>query len=335
MPLRGFLLATLLVATAAGAQEPAVRYADAHVHLVDFSQRGDGTEALLDAMNAGGITDVIVMGIPVMKQWHEDAPKRPRFYQSDEAQVYWYSATDAIVAGELAKVEDRDRQRLHAFVSGINPTDKNSTLHIRRMLDLYPGVFAGIGEIVTRHDDLTTLLPGGEAPRANSEAMMRIYELAAERDLPVLLHSNLTSVREREPLYLPEIEAALANNPRTRIIWAHAGASAEIHRNQGPMKFLRPVIADLLEKHPNLWIDLSWTVLDPYLLDKKGKPRRAWLELIERYPERFVIGSDVVGKFDSLGEKMREFDPLLEALPESVAAGLARENLLRLLGSAH
>jgi hypothetical protein len=37
--------------------------------------------------------------------------------------------------------------------------------------------------------------------------MTRIYHLAAERDLPVLLHSNITSKRERNPLYLAEIES--------------------------------------------------------------------------------------------------------------------------------
>jgi predicted TIM-barrel fold metal-dependent hydrolase len=140
---------------------------------------------------------------------------------------------------------------VHAFICGINPNDKNATAHIRRMLDLFPGVFEGIVEIVTRHDGLTSLLPG-EPPRSNSEAMMRIYDFAAEHDLPVMLHSNLTSVREREPLYAGEIEQAIAAHPRTRFIWAHAGASTEIHRGQGPMPFLRPTIERLLAEYDNL-----------------------------------------------------------------------------------
>ena len=37
--------------------------------------------------------------------------------------------------------------------------------------------------------------------------MTRVYHLAAEYDLPVMLHSNITSKRERNPLYLQEIEA--------------------------------------------------------------------------------------------------------------------------------
>ncbi|MBE1108906.1 amidohydrolase, partial [Escherichia coli] len=49
----------------------------------------------------------------------------------------------------------------------------------------------------------------------------------AEFDLPVLLHANVTSKRERNPLYLAEIEEPLRNHPHVRFIWAHAGTSME------------------------------------------------------------------------------------------------------------
>lgn len=44
-----------------------------------------------------------------------------------------------------------------------------------------------------------------------------------------------------------------------------------------------------------------------------------------------MLGSDVVGRFDKLGEEMRSFDPFLDALPQSVAHKVARDNFLSVL----
>lgn len=324
-----FLLAALLCLAAA----PAIaqhRYADAHLHYVDFFQESEGMEALLAAMEAGRVDHAVLMGIPVTKKWHEDEPKKPRYYQGDDAPLYWYSATDVLVAEAVRRLPRAQQRRFLPFLSGFNPNDKNADAHIERMLALYPGFWKGIGEVFTRHDDLTAMIQG-EAPRANNEAMFRIYRLAARHDLPILLHSNLTSVREREPLYLEELEEALSKNPNTRFLWAHAGTSAELHRAQGKLTFLRETLEDLLARHDNLWIDLSWSVLEPYILDADGKPRERWLRLIEAHPDRFVIGSDLVGHFDKIGAKLQEFDVLLDALPPQVARGVAHDNLVTLL----
>lgn len=323
-------LALALTACAGSASAREYRYADAHLHYVDFFQESEGTERLFAAMDAARIDTAVLMGIPVMKKWHEDEPKKPRYYQGDDAPLYWYSATDPILAEAVRAMTPAQRKRVLPFLSGFNPNDKNATAHIEMMLRLYPDVWAGIGEVFTRHDDLTAMIQG-EAPRANNEAMQRIYKLAAKHDLPVLLHSNLTSVREREPLYLEELTDALDKHPDTRFLWAHAGTSAELHRAQGKLTFLRETLDDLLGTYPNLWIDLSWSVLDPYILDADGVPRAAWIALIEKYPDRFVLGSDLVGHFDKLGEKLQAFDPLLDALPEDVAQKVAHGNLQALL----
>jgi len=174
-------------------------------------------------------------------------------------------------------------------------------------------------------------LTSGDTPRANNEALTLIYHLAAEHDMPVLIHSNITSKRERNPLYLAEIEEPLRNHPHTRFIWAHAGTSMEIHRHQTQLDFLLPTLTRMLEAYPNLYIDLSWSVLQPYLLDDKGVPRKEWLALVQRFPERFMLGSDVVGRFNSLGEQLHGFDPFLDALPAEVAHKVARDNFLAIL----
>ncbi|KJJ61668.1 5-oxo-L-prolinase [Pseudomonas sp. 10B238] len=328
--MRNCLAAFCLVVSAAPVQARDYHYSDAHLHFVDFFQESGGMDQLLKAMDKGDIDHVMISGIPVAKKWHENEPKRPRYYAGDDAAVYWYSATDVVVAAALKELDEEQRKRFHPFLSGFNPNDKNADAHIRRMLDMDPGLWQGLGEIFTRHDDVTALTQG-DTPRANNEALTRVYHLAAEFDLPVMLHSNITSKRERNPLYLAELEEPLRNHPHTRFIWAHAGTSKELHRHQKKLDFLLPTVKRLLDDYPNLYVDLSWTMLRPYLLDSAGAPDPDWVALAERHPTRFMIGSDVVGRFEGLGEAMHAFDPFLDALPEAVARKVARDNFLAVL----
>ena len=328
--IRNCLAAFCLVVSAAPVQARDYHYSDAHLHFVDFFQESGGMDQLLKAMDKGDIDHVMISGIPVAKKWHENEPKRPRYYAGDDAAVYWYSATDVVVAAALKELDEEQRKRFHPFLSGFNPNDKNADAHIHRMLDMDPGLWQGLGEIFTRHDDVTALTQG-DTPRANNEALTRVYHLAAEFDLPVMLHSNITSKRERNPLYLAELEEPLRNHPHTRFIWAHAGTSKELHRHQKKLDFLLPTVKRLLDDYPNLYVDLSWTMLRPYLLDSAGAPDPDWVALAERHPTRFMIGSDVVGRFEGLGEAMHAFDPFLDALPEAVARKVARDNFLAVL----
>ncbi|WP_420850465.1 amidohydrolase family protein [Pseudomonas weihenstephanensis] len=328
--MKSLLLAFGVLAVSTLAQSREYAYSDAHLHYVDFFQESAGMPALLAAMEKNRIEHVMISGIPVAKKWHEDEPKRPRYYAGDDADAYWYSATDVWVADAVKQLSAKQREHFHPFLSGFNPNDKNSAAHIQRMLDLNPGLWQGIGEVFTRHDDLTALI-SGDTPRANNEALMRIYTLAAQHDLPVLVHSNITSKREKNPLYLAEIEQPLGQHPRTRFIWAHAGTSAEIHRHQTQMDFLLPTLTRLLATYPNLYVDLSWSMLTPYLLDEQGRARPEWVALVERFPERFMLGSDVVGRFDKLGQELHSFDPFLDALPVEVAHKVAKDNFLQVL----
>jgi predicted TIM-barrel fold metal-dependent hydrolase len=305
-------------------------YSDAHLHVVDFFQEGDPLPDLIRAMDKGGIDHAMISGIPLMKKWHENEPKRPRYYAGDDAGMYWYSATDSYVAEAYRKLPKEQRERLHPFLCGFNPTDKNADKHLRQMLETYPNVWQGIGEVLTRHDDLTALTQD-DTPRANNEAMYRVYRVAAEFDLPVLLHSNITSKRERNPLYVSEIKDALAAHQDVNFIWAHAGTSATLHRYQDKLDFLLTELEKLLADHDNLYIDLSWTVLEPYLLDKNQDAAAGWLKLVEQYPTRFMIGSDALGSYDKIAASLGEYTPFLSALSKETAQKIARDNFLALL----
>ena len=323
----GLFWVLLMVAGLASAGEDG--WVDAHLHYVDFMQQSDGSEAMLAAMDKAGVEEAWLFGLPVVKKWQQDAPRRPRYYLGDEAPLYYYSATDDIVAGAVLALPEDQRRRLAPFISGFNPTDMNAARHVEALIKRYPGLWRGIGEVITRHDDLTALT-AGETARANHPALMKVYRLAGRHDLPVLLHSNLTSLREETPIYLGELEDALKSNPDTRFVLAHAGTSGGVEKRQAPLATLNEIIRALLERYDNLYVDLSWSVREHYLIED-GEPRPAWVTLIRDHPDRFVLGSDVVGHFDSIGAILDEYRPLLDALPKPVADKLKAENARALL----
>ena len=98
MPWTRLSIALLLATSSLAVQARDYAYSDAHLHYVDFFQETAGMDKLLKAMADNRIEHVMISGVPVAKKWHEDEPKRPRYYAGDDADAYWYSATDVIVA---------------------------------------------------------------------------------------------------------------------------------------------------------------------------------------------------------------------------------------------
>jgi predicted TIM-barrel fold metal-dependent hydrolase len=297
---------------------------DCHLHLVDFLQHTDGIQAVLAAMDRSGVDEAMICGMPLVKQWSVEEPKQPQYYLDDDSRCYWYSATDVLVARQLETLSARDRKRFHPFICGFNSDDRNAIEHVKRMLEWYPDLWEGIGEVMTRHDDLTALTYGDVA-HADSVSLDPLLELAAQRDMPVSIHSDVSSVWQREPLYIGEIENAVKKHPRTRIIWCHAGVSRRIDVPTLPQQVRR-----LLAAYPNLYIDLSWVVFETYLTHN-GQPVSDWVTLIETFPNRFMIGSDKVGKFADYHLEMQKYYVLLAALKPDTARKVGHDNFLSVL----
>ena len=121
----------------------------------------------------------------------------------------------------------------------------------------------------------------------------------------------------------------LAHNPRTKLIWAHAGSDNVGYRTPEMMR-------GLMQRHPNLYMEIKYDPgfpgKDPPIMDGKLKPE--WLKLYQDFPDRFLIGSD------------QHFDPpatvplaraqqnalLLDQLPADLRRKVAVDNAMRLYG---
>ncbi|MCM0755441.1 amidohydrolase [Desulfovibrio aminophilus] len=300
-------------------------YVDCHLHYLDFLQVTDGLERLVEAMNAANVERAVLFGMPMIKQWDPSAPKKPKYYLSNDSRCYYYSGTDFLLLKHLAHAPPRIRSRFIPFICGINANDMNAADLLRRLMAEYPGLIAGIGEIMCRHDDLTAQTYG-EPPRPDHPALLPVYDLAAEMRMPVIIHHNISGAQMDEPLYLAEMENALRHNRETNIVWAHVGVSRRVELSNLP-----EVAEGALQRHSNLYFDLSWLVFENYIA-KDEASFAAWADLIARRPGRFMVGTDVVGHWDKYAANVLKYNALLDRLPSKTARMVARDNILGLIG---
>lgn len=314
---------------AASAKQIRHKIADSHFHYLDFLQQTEGMQSLLASMDANGVEHIMFSGMPLTKKWDAMEPEAPQYYLDDNGRTYWYTATDFIVARRYQELPETLKPRFHPFICGINATDKYAVLHVERMLQEFPDTWQGIGEVFGHRDDLTNLTYG-ETARVSHPAMDDIYALAAERGMPVCMHSNVTTrTRLKKLAYLHEVREAVKRHPDTTFIWAHAGLSRYLDVEQ---KSYTALLRELLQQYPNLNIDLSWIIFENYVLTHDSQNvRPEWLSLVADFDHRFMIGSDNIGHFESYPRNIMKYYTLLDALAPEAASRVAMENFLSLL----
>jgi predicted TIM-barrel fold metal-dependent hydrolase len=141
---------------------------------------------------------------------------------------------------------------------------------------LATGRYHGIGEL---H------LIGGFVPDWRSPVISGLIALGIEHDVPLLLHTEFS-----RNTYLLELCRA---HPRLKVLWAHAGA------------ILPPAAVDeVMAACPNVWTELAardpWRFVNNPTTGEDGALLPAWRALLERYPDRFMVGSDPVWPVEQL-----------------------------------
>jgi hypothetical protein len=55
----------------------------------------------------------------------------------------------------------------------------------------------------------------------------------------------------------------------------------------------------MIGRFSNLVIDLSWVVFETTICEPKSfTPKQSWIDLLEKYPKNFILGSDAVGQYE-------------------------------------
>jgi len=347
------VLSVAVMGEAASQEYTYIEIADCHIHLLDFLQNGDfyvngkfirgGTaaqalrpgqriDALLQMMDHANVSQAMVSGMPFVKKWSAGDPERGGYYLDSDSYVVNardsdYTIGEAILDYQRMAGHKSQMDRIHPFICAFDATDLGAVDRICKTIKAYPGIWKGIGEVMSRHDDLTNLTIG-ERPTAHHPALRRIYDFAGIHGLPVSLHHNVAPISPsgafRKPLYLDELLVCFEGHPNTVFIWCHAGISRRII-----VKDYTNILDTILAAHAkHVYIDLSWVVFEDYVL----KDLPAWTDLIRKYPGNFMVGTDIVGGLRHYVACIRRYDKLFAALKdEPLAQKVASENFIRLM----
>lgn len=191
----------------------------------------------------------------------------------------------------------------------------------------------GFGEMSAEHFSFERGHPY-QSVAPDHPLFLLLADIAAHNDVPIDLHMEAVP----EEMLMPEterldngenprrlsaniaaFERLLEHNPQARIIWAHAGWD-----NTG--KRTAQLCKQLLQKHPNLYMSIklgkgAYEENNP--VSETGEVKKEWLELFEKYPDRFIIGTDqfyvsatMPVKKEKRIDSMRRF---LDVLPPDLA----------------
>ena len=282
-------------ATAQGSsQPPAYRYSDSHFHLTNYVQEGTPIADYVRMMD-GVVERSTVFGLPLQQMWQygNTGDFAPTYYLQSDAPLYYYSFTDAHIAMAYRSLAPEQQARLDPMITGFNPADMYAADHIRRVLLTFPGVFTGIGEFSVHKEFVSAKIAGGPATLTDP-ALDRILDFAGEVGLVVLLHedANMPFPRpDQEPYPLVQLKELLLRHPETTVIWAHAGLGRIVRPVAGHLGIVERALANPRLSH--VYIDISWDEVAKYLT-ASPEAVQATAALINKYPDRFLFGSDVV-----------------------------------------
>src|SRR5437762_6327305 len=246
--LAGLALLALIFARALDAQPHGVadEFYDSHFHLTNYIQQGLTPREFLQIMGTR-VGRSALFGIPLQQQWSyaNSGSFAPTYYLQSDAPLYYYSFTDAYIASVYKTLTPAEQARFDPMITGFNPADIYAVDHIRRVLQLFPGVFTGIGEF-SIHKEFVSTKVSGETASLTNPALDRILDFAAETGLVVILHSDIDmpfAKTDAEPVYLTQMKALLKRHPKASIIWAHTGLGRVVHPVQ--------VSAEAAERSPD------------------------------------------------------------------------------------
>ena len=157
----------------------------------------------------------------------------------------------------------------------------------------YPGAFTWMGEVNLVKQ---ALFANGHdpVPSATISDWAPFMERLRARGIPLALHADLGN-DDAPTRYLPLMEEVLRLYPENVIVWVHMGLSRELTAMAAAQHVA--LMMSLLDRHPNLMLDLSWRVLnDAYFTTPED--RAVYVPFLNAYSDRMLPGTDFLASRD-------------------------------------
>ena len=329
-----FLLSSVTASPQAKPDEPEVN--DSHFHLTNYVQQGTDIHDFLAIMGTK-VGRVALFGIPLQQQWsyQNSGDFAPTYYLQTDAPLYYYSFTDAFIAMAYRSLSLEQQAHIDPMITGFDPSDMYAADHIRRVLQTFPGVFSGIGEF-TIHKEFVSSKVSGETASLTNPALDRILAFATQVGLVALIHNDVDVPFPKEgaePIYLAQMKSLLKRHPNATIIWAHCGVGRVVRPVKQHTAMLESILSD--PEMRNVYFDISWDEVAKYIVSSPESVRIT-ADLINRYPDRFLFGTDEVAPSNQ--EKYLrvyyEYEPLWNALSPQASEAVRKGNYERLFDAA-
>ena len=321
---------------AAQDQGAANEFNDSHFHLTNYIQQGLEPRQFLQIMG-NRVSRSTLFGIPLQQQWSyaNSGDFAPTYYLQSDAPLYYYSFTDAYIATVYRALSKAEQARFDPMITGFNPADMYAVDHIRRVLATFPGVFTGIGEFSVHKEFVSSKTQPGPASLTDP-ALDSVLATAGAIGLLAVVHNDMDvpfPADTATPAYLEQMKALVRRHANTTIIWAHTGVGRIVR----PVKNHAAVLAAMLgdPAFHNLYFDISWDLVARYVVDSPESVRIT-AELINRFPERFVFGTDAVAPANAKAYLTTNtlYAPLWAALSPDARAKVRVGNYERLFDAA-
>ena len=330
------ILAPPGVATAQSGSCSSAKYSDSHFHLTNYIQEGTDARDYLKMMSTV-VCRSTMFGIPLQQTWDYGNTGKfaPWYYLQTDAPLYYYSFVDAAIAMGYKSLTPDQQARIDPMITGFNPTDMYAADHIARVLLMFPGVFSGIGEFSIHKEFVSPKVAGNTASLTNP-ALDRLLDFAGEVGLVAIMHNDVDMPFPKagqDPYIVDQLGALFARHPKTTIIWAHAGLGRIIRPVKDQLAIIEHALANPAFK--NVHIDISWDETAKYIV-KSPETVAAAAAVINKYPDRFLFGSDVVAptSIDAPMEVYNLYEPLWKALTPAASEAVRMGNYQRLFDSA-
>jgi predicted TIM-barrel fold metal-dependent hydrolase len=332
----GAVVATLLALSLPALADETREYYDSHVHLTNFVQEGLTAREYLEVVG-DRVERSVLFGIPLQMHWSHRVTEdvAPVYYLDADTDLYYYSFTDAYIAEQYRSLSPEQQARFEPMIIGFNPVDMYAADHIRRVLQTFPGVFTGIGEF-SIHKEFVSAKISGDVASLIDPALDRIFDFTAESGLISILHSDIHMPfvkPQYRRLYFEQAKSLFKRHPDSTIIWAHTGLGRVVQPVEDHLALVEEILADPAFKH--VYFDISWDEVAKYVV-ATPKATAATAALIEKYPDRFLMGTDNVALSDpkAVFAVFNQYQPLWDALSPGASKAVRKDNFARLFDEA-